>query len=66
MEDFRRVFRLTMIRSNMLNGKIVSIPNEETSEYCILRGHKYYLGNDYQMAAKELAKNYKNEPITVK
>lgn len=65
MEDFRRVFRLTMNRSNMLNGKIVVIPNLETAEYCILQAHKYYLGHDYQMAAKEMAKTFKNEPITM-
>ncbi|XP_063704353.1 CCR4-NOT transcription complex subunit 10 [Culicoides brevitarsis] len=65
MEDFRRVFRLTMNRSNMLNGKIVVIPNRETAEYCILKAHKYYLGHDYQMAAKEMAKTFKNEPITM-
>lgn len=65
MEDFRRVFRLTMLRSNMLNGKIVVVPNEETAEYGILQGHKYYIGHDYQMAAKELAKKFKNEAVTV-
>lgn len=65
MEDFRRVFRLTMNRSNMLNGKVVVIPNRETAEYCILQAHKYYLGHDYQMAAKEMAKTFKNEPITM-
>lgn len=65
MEDFRRVFRLTMNRSNMLNGKVVVIPNRETAEYCILQAHKYYLGHDYQMAAKEMAKSFKNEPITM-
>lgn len=65
MEDFRRVFRLTMNRSNMLNGKIVVIPNRETAEYSILQAHKYYLGHDYQMAAKEMAKSFKNEPITM-
>lgn len=65
-EEFRKEFRLILIRSNLLNGKKnFTIPSEETAEYSILKGHQYYLGNDYQMAAKELAKKFVNDPIQV-
>nr|XP_019549344.2 CCR4-NOT transcription complex subunit 10 [Aedes albopictus] len=65
-EEFRKEFRLILIRSNLLNGKKhFTIPCEETSEYSILKGHQYYLGNDYQMAAKELSKRFVNEPNRV-
>ncbi|XP_058451693.1 CCR4-NOT transcription complex subunit 10 [Malaya genurostris] len=65
-EEFRKEFRLILIRSNLLNGKKnFLIPCEDTSEYSVLKGHQYYLGNDYQMAAKELSKRFVNEPIQV-
>ncbi|XP_053664623.1 CCR4-NOT transcription complex subunit 10 [Anopheles marshallii] len=65
-EEFRKEFRLILIRSNLLNGKKnMSIPLEDTSEYSILKGHQYFLGNDYQMAAKELSKQFTNEPVSV-
>uniref|UniRef100_A0A182IP89 CCR4-NOT transcription complex subunit 10 n=1 Tax=Anopheles atroparvus TaxID=41427 RepID=A0A182IP89_ANOAO len=65
-EEFRKEFRLILIRSNLLNGKKnMSIPLEDTSEYSILKGHQYFLGNDYQMAAKELSKQFTNEPVNV-
>jgi CCR4-NOT transcription complex subunit 10 len=65
-EIFRKLFRLVLIRSNLLNRKNILIPGEETSDFSILKGHQYYLGNDFQMAAKELSKQFKNELITVK
>ncbi|XP_053695215.1 CCR4-NOT transcription complex subunit 10 [Sabethes cyaneus] len=65
-EEFRKEFRLILIRSNLLNGKKnFLIPCEDTSEYSVLKGHQYYLGNDYQMAAKELSKRFVNEPMQV-
>ncbi|XP_058815809.1 CCR4-NOT transcription complex subunit 10 [Topomyia yanbarensis] len=65
-EEFRKEFRLILIRSNLLNGKKnFLIPGEDTSEYSVLKGHQYYLGNDYQMAAKELSKRFVNDPIQV-
>ncbi|XP_035783142.1 CCR4-NOT transcription complex subunit 10-like [Anopheles albimanus] len=65
-EEFRKEFRLILIRSNLLNGKKnMSIPLEDTSEYSILKGHQYFLGNDYQMAAKELSKQFTNDPVCV-
>lgn len=65
-EEFRKEFRLILIRSNLLNGKKnFIIPCEDTAEFSILKGHQYYLGNDYQMAAKELSKRFVNEPVRV-
>lgn len=65
-EEFRKMFRLVLIRSHLLNGKIVTISKEETSHLSVLRGHQFYLGIDYQMAAKELSKKYTNEMVTIK
>lgn len=64
-KELDRVCQLTILRSNLLNGKIVVIPTEDDADYNILRAHKYYLGHDYQMAAKELARPFKNKPITL-
>lgn len=64
-EIFRNLFRLVLIRSNLLNGKNAIIPLEETSNFSILKAHQFYLGNDFQMASRELAKKFKNELITV-
>lgn len=64
-EIFRNLFRLVLIRSNLLNGKNAIIPLEETSNFSILKAHQFYLGNDFQMASRELAKQFKNELITV-
>lgn len=65
-EIFRNLFRLALIRSHLFNSKNALIPNEETSNFSILKGHQYYLGNDFQMAAKELAKPFKNDLVSVK
>lgn len=62
---FRNLFRLVLIRSYLLNGKNAIIPLEETSNFSILKAHQFYLGNDFQMASRELAKQFKNELITV-
>ncbi|XP_055595333.1 CCR4-NOT transcription complex subunit 10 [Uranotaenia lowii] len=65
-EEFRKQYRLILIRSNLLNGKKnFSIPSDETADSSILKGHQYYLGNDYQMAAKELSRRFVNEPVRV-
>lgn len=64
-EAFRNLFRLVLIRSFLLNGKNAIIPLEETSNFSILKAHQFYLGNDFQMASRELAKQFKNELITV-
>lgn len=64
-EMFWNLFRLVLIRSNLLNGKNALIPLEETSNFSILKAHQFYLGNDFQMSAKELSKPFKNELITV-
>lgn len=64
-EAFRNLFRLVLIRSYLLNGKNAIIPLEETSNFSILKAHQFYLGNDFQMASRELAKQYKNDLITV-
>lgn len=65
---FRKQFRLALIRSKLLNGKLnaVVIPHDETSSYAILKAHQYFLMSDFQLAAKELSKTFKNEPISVK
>lgn len=60
LDEFRWMFRLYTMRSKVLNEKTVLIPNEETPEMLVLKAHQYYIGHDYQMAAKELAK----KPIT--
>lgn len=60
LNEFRWMFRLYKMRSKVLNQKSVLIPNEETPEMLVLKAHQYYIGHDYQMAAKELAK----KPIT--
>lgn len=60
LDEFRWMFRLYKMRSKVLNEKTVLIPNEETPEMLVLKAHQYYIGHDYQMAAKELAK----KPIT--
>jgi CCR4-NOT transcription complex subunit 10 len=64
-ETFRNLFRLVLIRSFLLNGKNAIIPLDETSNFSILKAHQFYLGNDFQMASRELAKQFKNELITV-
>lgn len=64
-QKLQQMCDLTILRSNLMNGKVVEIPNEDLAQLNILRGHKYYLGHDYQMAAKELAKPYKSKPTTV-
>lgn len=33
----------------------------QTTEMLVLKAHQFYLGHDYQMAAKELAKTPINE-----
>lgn len=62
---FRNLFRLVLIRSFLLNGKNAIIPLEETSNFSILKAHQFFLMNDFQMASRELAKQFKNELITV-
>ncbi|XP_037027888.1 CCR4-NOT transcription complex subunit 10 [Bradysia coprophila] len=66
LDYFKWMFRLYKTRSNVLNGKNLLIPNEDTSEISILRGHQYYNGIDYQMAAKELSKNFTNLQSNIK
>lgn len=66
LEQFKWMFRLYKIRSNVLNGKNILIPSEDTSEISILKAHQYYNGIDYQMAAKELSKPFANAPSTIK
>ncbi|XP_070509637.1 CCR4-NOT transcription complex subunit 10 [Chironomus tepperi] len=65
-EIYRNLFRLALIRSRLLNRKSVIIPLEETSNFSILKAHQFYLMNDFQMSAKELSKQFKNEVVTVK
>lgn len=65
-EIFRNLFRLALVRSKLLNAKAAMIPHEETSNFCILKAHQFYLMNDFQMAAKELSRPFKNEVISVK
>lgn len=60
LDTFKGMFKLYKIRSNVMNGKNMLIPNEEISEISILKGHQYYNGIDYQMAAKELSKKFIN------
>lgn len=38
----------------------------QSCQMCVLRGHQYYLGHDYQMAAKELAKAFTNPLPNIK
>lgn len=66
LDHFKRMFRLYKIRSNVLNGKNILIPSEDTSEISILKAHQYYNGIDYQMAAKELSKQFANVPSNIK
>lgn len=60
LDQYRWMLRLYKMRSKVLNEKSVLIPNDETPEMLVLKAHQYYIGHDYQMAAKELAK----KPIT--
>lgn len=64
-EAFRNLFRLVLIRSHLLNRKMITVPGEETSNFSILKAHQFYIGIDFQMASRELAKQFKNQPITV-
>lgn len=66
LDQFKWMFRLYKIRSNVLNGKHILIPSEDTSEISILKAHQYYNGIDYQMAAKELSKQFANVPSNIK
>lgn len=66
LDQFKWMFRLYKIRSNVLNGKNILIPSEDTSEISILKAHQYYNGIDYQMAAKELSKQFANIPSTIR
>lgn len=63
---YRNLFRLALIRSKLLNTKAAIIPHEETANFCILKAHQFYLINDFQMAAKELARPFKNEAVSLK
>ncbi|XP_059611339.1 CCR4-NOT transcription complex subunit 10 [Phlebotomus argentipes] len=65
LEDFREMLKLCTIRVNLANGKSTAFPSEDTSEFSIAKGHQYYLGNDFQMAARELSKKFTNEPFTL-
>ncbi|XP_031625291.1 CCR4-NOT transcription complex subunit 10 [Contarinia nasturtii] len=60
LDEFRWMFRLYKMRSKVMNEKTILIPTEETPEMLVLKAHQYYIGHDYQMAAKELSK----KPIT--
>lgn len=62
--ELDRVYKLTILRSNLMNGKVLVFPPDDDAEHNILRAHKYYLGHDYQMAAKELARPFSDTPIT--
>lgn len=66
LDIFKWMFRLYKIRNNVLNGKIVLIPHEDTAELSILRAHQFYNGIDYQMAAKELAKEFRKPIANIK
>lgn len=60
IEEFQWMHRLYKLRSKILNEKPVGVPNEESPEMLVLKAHQYYIGHDYQMAAKELTK----KPVT--
>lgn len=64
-EAYRNLFRLVLIRSHLLNRKVITVPLEDTSNFSILKAHQFYLGIDFQMASRELAKQFKNSAITV-
>uniref|UniRef100_A0A1B0DC78 CCR4-NOT transcription complex subunit 10 n=1 Tax=Phlebotomus papatasi TaxID=29031 RepID=A0A1B0DC78_PHLPP len=65
LDDFREMLKLCTIRVNLANGKSTLLPSEDTSEFSIAKGHQYYLGNDFQMAARELSKKFTNESFTL-
>ncbi|XP_055695320.1 CCR4-NOT transcription complex subunit 10 [Lutzomyia longipalpis] len=65
LEDFLEMLKLCTIRVNLANGKTTPLPKEETSEFSIAKAHQYYLGNDFQMAARELSKKFTNDPFTI-
>jgi CCR4-NOT transcription complex subunit 10 len=65
VQELKKMWRFVTIRCSLFNGKVLLLPSEETSDFSVLKGHQYYLGNDYQMAAKELSKHFKNKPITI-
>lgn len=64
-EAYRNLFRLVLIRSHLLNRKMITVPLEDTSNFSILKAHQFYLGHDFQMASRELAKQFKNPAISV-
>ncbi|GAB0100625.1 CCR4-NOT transcription complex subunit 10 [Sergentomyia squamirostris] len=67
-DDFREIFKLCTIRVNLANKNHASqqlTNNEDSAEFCIARGHQYYLDNDFQMAAKEMSKKNSNEKYRV-
>lgn len=56
LDEFRWMFRLYKLRSKIVNEKPILVPPEESPEMLVLKAHQYYIGKDYQMAAKELTK----------
>lgn len=65
LDDFQRICYLTVLRAGLMSGKPVLIPSEDDAEFSILRAHMHYFRHDFQMAAKELAKQYKTKTIAV-
>lgn len=62
--QFDWMFRLAKFRSKVMNHTSVLIPSEDSPEMVVLKAHQYYVGHDYQMAAKELAKKFTFTPPT--
>lgn len=66
-DTFRWMYRLYKIRSNVLgvNVKYVVIPPQDTAELAIMRAHQHYNRIDYQMAAKELSKDFNQNTANI-
>lgn len=66
-DTFRWMYRLYKIRCNVLgvNVKYVVIPPQDTAELAIMRAHQHYNRIDYQMAAKELSKDFNQNTANI-
>lgn len=58
VNSFKRMFRLMALLTNIVNKFNVIVPDDSSVEYAVLKAHQYYVGKDFQMAAKQLSKKF--------
>ncbi|XP_055380991.1 CCR4-NOT transcription complex subunit 10 [Condylostylus longicornis] len=53
-----RMFRLMSLLTSIVNQNFVNVPEDGSAEFAVLKAHSYYVGKDFQMAAKQLSKKF--------